>query len=210
MNDLPELPSPLVAAHVNVSFYQKVELDRRILGHPAFLDVSDSGFRALMNLVVMAWFEVPAGSHLMHQRGLAKAAGLGEDTGAWMRLEAECLAHWVLCSDQRIYFPPMIPAVMDAFERRSASTATSTHAKAKERLVSQLRDAGVILSDAQWREKIDHVMAEWIKRGGKGLRGVQRRDLLLRMASDLGLFPDEMPGPDLRLPADMRRIGRGG
>lgn len=208
MTDLPELPEPLVGMDVNVSFYQKIEIDRRLLGHPAFLDVSDSGFRALVNLVVAAWFEVPAGSLLMHQKGLTKAAGFGEDTVAWARLELECLEHWVLCRDQRIYFPPMIPAVMDAFERRASSTASSTNAKAKERLIAELRNAGVMLSATQWRDRIDDVLAEWVKRRGKGLRGVQRRDLLLRMASDLELFPKEMPGPDLRLPSDMVRIGR--
>jgi hypothetical protein len=122
-----KLPDPLVPQHVDISTYEWMPLYGDRLKESDHNSCTDSEFRASINLWWSAWKQVPAGSLPNDDKVLCKAADLGRDVRAWMKVKAVALRHFVLCSDGRLYHRVLGPLAIEAFKHKAVN---STRAQA--------------------------------------------------------------------------------
>lgn len=66
-----------------------------------------------------AYESIPAGSLPDDDDELAEAAGFGMDADAFIRVKAEIMAPWTLCSDGRWYHPTLVEVVIETWARTS-------------------------------------------------------------------------------------------
>lgn len=183
------LPAPLWSPDTDVSTFAVVEIPRRLFDGPLFAGLSDRAHRALVHLMAHAWHEVPAGTLPAHPATLAHAAGYGEDVAGWCAVEAETLQHWVLCADDRLYLPDWADTIEEASRRRRKASGATAHRQRRSVVRQLLREAGVRQVERLTVAVIDDVTATFYGRGGGGVRGQERRDLMLVVAVECGLAP---------------------
>lgn len=207
--DLPEPPDlpPALGEHCDMRRFAHVEIDPCMLYGEAFSGLSDAGFRALVLLVVAAWREVPAGSLPVAETTLAQYAGFGRDVVAWAKIRREVMERWTYCADGRLWFAPMMGAVEDAAGRLKTVRMQESDRKARGRMLARLREAGVVMPDAEVAQHLPDALAAWRARGGDRMRGQRRDELVIAIASALGLLP--RAGGDLgpQFGAGLRPIG---
>lgn len=102
----PTLPAPLVPSEVDLSDFQYMELDVRLLRDSKFAAETEAeAFRAGVLLWCAAWHQVPAASLPNNDIELSNLAGYGRVVKEWRKVRDQALALFVLCSDGRLYHP---------------------------------------------------------------------------------------------------------
>lgn len=113
------LPSPLLAAEVDLRDFQYMELDVRVLRDSRFAaQVSGDAFRAGVLLWCASWHQVPAGSLLDDDIELANLAGYGRFVKEWRKVRAEALHGFVRCSDGRLYHRAVCEKAASAWQSK--------------------------------------------------------------------------------------------
>ncbi|MEM7505560.1 MAG: hypothetical protein AAF415_02350 [Pseudomonadota bacterium] len=187
------LPAPPIA-DIDLRYFSTVEIDPAVMRSDAMLALSGDAFKAQTLLILAAWREFPAGSIPAGELELAHLAGVDHDGHAlWGRVRSEILPLWQLCNNDRLYFEPACDAIEAAHERLKTTRMTSTARKARSRMVAELRDIGVSVSDAELAKHIDVLIAGLRARAGDGgaLKGPHRRQVLIQLASEAGLLRQE-------------------
>lgn len=101
---MADLPDPLVPAEVDLSDFQYMELDVRLLRDSKFAaEVDAEAFRAGVLLWCAAWHQIPAASLPNNDLELAHLAGYGRVVKEWRKVREQALSLFVLCSDGRLY-----------------------------------------------------------------------------------------------------------
>lgn len=80
-----------------------------------------------------AYEQVPAGSIPDDDVDLAEWAGYGRDVAAWLKVKADVMAPWVLCSDGRWYHPTVCEMVLESWEKLSERRQKERVRKAEQR-----------------------------------------------------------------------------
>lgn len=197
-------PAPPWDADVNLTVFGTVDVPALMMTGPGFSALAGSDFKAAVYLLMRAWHEVPAGSLPNDSATLAVAAGFGDDRAAWELAAPRVLSGWTYCTDDRFYFLPWADTIRAAWDRRTKRKASKNDAMQRARLKAAMVEIGVPaerLGIAVMRQVCE--AAEL--RGIKDTRGQGRVDLLTRIASDLGLFPSDVPH-DARLDFTMRSV----
>lgn len=97
-------PAPLVPAEVDLTDFQYMELDVRLLRDSKFAAQPDAeAFRAGVLLWCAAWHQVPAASLPDNDLELSNLAGYGRIVKEWLKVREQALALFVRCSDGRLY-----------------------------------------------------------------------------------------------------------
>lgn len=84
-----------------------------------------------------AYQQIPAGSLPDDDIDLADWAGFGRDVQSWLKVKAEVMAPWVICTDGRWYHPTLCEVVMDAWERLGEARRKAREKKAAQRLAAR-------------------------------------------------------------------------
>ena len=203
-DDADRLPPPPWSSEVDLGVFQAVEIPRRLVTSELFADLEPPAWRAQMRLIFTAWHERPAGSLPGNQRVLADAAGLGGDLAAWSQVE-HVLELWRYCSDNRFYCTALEDVILAAWGRRSARRGQDAKRQALRRFRAALGEAGVAQVERLGADRVGRALQAFLDRGGDQMRGDARRELVVRIASDLGLLPgEEMRSAGV---ADLRMFG---
>jgi uncharacterized protein YdaU (DUF1376 family) len=137
MDDMTELPEPLVPADVDLRGmpFMPLYIDR-LQKSKAWLLCKRRPELAffLMNLWMRSWQEVPAASLEDDEDVLADAAMVDHKT--WSKVRADALRGWVKCSDGRLYHPVVAELAVEAWGQRQAyreRTAKARQARQQRR-----------------------------------------------------------------------------
>lgn len=123
--------APLVPAEVDLSDFQYMELDVRLLRDSKFAaEVEPEAFRAGVLLWCAAWHQIPAGSLPDNDVELSNLAGFGRVVKEWKKVREQALSLFVACSDGRLYHPIIAAKAVSAWE----SKLRHQHGKLLERL----------------------------------------------------------------------------
>lgn len=123
--------APLVPAEVDLSDFQYMELDVRLLRDSKFAaEVDPEAFRAGVLLWCASWHQVPAGSLPNNDVELSSLAGFGRVVKEWKKFRDEALSSFVLCSDGRLYHPTIAEKALSAW----ASRLRHNHGRLLERM----------------------------------------------------------------------------
>lgn len=125
------LPAPLVPSEVDLSDFQYMELDVRLLRDSKFAAETDAeAFRAGVLLWCAAWHQVPAASLPNNDVELSNLAGYGRVVKEWRKVREQALALFVLCSDGRLYHRVIADKAVTAWQAK----LRHQHGKLLERL----------------------------------------------------------------------------
>ena len=125
------LPAPLVSAEVDLTDFQYMELDVRLLRDSKFAaEVDAEAFRAGVLLWCAAWHQVPAASLPDNDLELSQLAGYGRVVKEWKKVREQALSLFVLCSDGRLYHRVIAEKAVAAWQ----SKLRHQHGKLLERL----------------------------------------------------------------------------
>lgn len=119
------LPAPLTPPSCNLSDFQYMELDVRLLRDSRFASTPNAeAFRAGVLLWCAAWHQVPAASLPDDDAELASLAGYGRmsfSVREWKKVRDEALAGFVKCSDGRLYHPVVAEKALIAWAKKQAT-----------------------------------------------------------------------------------------
>lgn len=134
---IEHLPPPLVHSEIDLRPIEYMPLfGHRLFGSDFDAEATDTEFRAGMRLWWAAFQSKPAGSLPNNDAALCQAAGFGRDLKAWARIRERALHGFVLCSDNRLYHPVLVDAVMGAWRKRKVAR------ERKQRQREQLEQRG--------------------------------------------------------------------
>ncbi|MBT2333602.1 hypothetical protein J7E49_06755 [Variovorax paradoxus] len=118
MNDRP---LPLTPADCNLQDFEHMQLYVRRLRDSRFAShTSGDGFRAGLLLWSASWHQLPAASVPNDDIELAQLTGYGRVAGEFIKVRAEALYGFVLCSDGRWYHPIVAKTALGAWEQKLA------------------------------------------------------------------------------------------
>ncbi len=113
------LPAPLVPPEVDLSGYEFMPLfGDRLRASDTNGRATDAEFRAAVHLWWSAWKQIPAASLPNDDVILCKLADLGREIKAWRKVKAVAMAHFILCSDGRLYHPFLAGEALKAWNAR--------------------------------------------------------------------------------------------
>ena len=125
------LPAPLVPAEVDLTDFQYMELDVRLLRDSKFAaEVEAEAFRAGVLLWCAAWHQVPAASLPDNDLELSQLAGYGRVVKEWRKVREQALSLFVRCSDGRLYHRVIAEKAVAAWQAK----LHHQHGKLLERL----------------------------------------------------------------------------
>jgi hypothetical protein len=111
--------APLVPAEVDLTDFQYMELDVRLLRDSKFAaEVEPEAFRAGVLLWCASWHQIPAGSLPDNDVELSNLAGFGRVVKEWKKVRAQALSLFVACSDGRLYHPVIAAKAVAAWESK--------------------------------------------------------------------------------------------
>jgi uncharacterized protein YdaU (DUF1376 family) len=192
-------PEPLVPAGVDLRDFGFMPLDVRTLLSSSLWIKAKKDPRvahAAVSLWCESWHQVPAASLPDDDKVLADLARCDEKE--WKRIRERALAHFVKCSDGRLYHETVARKALEAWEsktsqRRRTEAATAARAKSRQRDVQrneqrdvQRNDDRDVVRDAQ-RESERHVHQE---RGREKGQGQGQGDIALASDSARGSTPE--------------------
>jgi hypothetical protein len=175
------LPSPLVAAEVDLRDFKTMPLDVQTLRDSRFAaEVSPLAFRAGVLLWCAAWHQVPSGSLPDNDAELAKLAGYGFMVKEWRKVKTEAMTKFVLCSDGRWYH--------EEVAERAATAWRSRLEHFYERARERLRKANKARTDKGLQPLPDLAFDQWNERRLSG-------NVPMEKAEAFHVFPAEVPPP---------------
>lgn len=127
-----QLPDPPIASDADLSGFDFMPLHGdRLRASDTNIRATDAEFRAAINLWWAAWKQVPAASLPDDDVILCKLADLGRDLKSWRKVKAVAMAHFVKCSDGRLYHPFLAAEASKAWELRLKARAKAAAGNAK-------------------------------------------------------------------------------
>lgn len=117
---------PPVSADTDLRHFPKMPIFVQRLLDSKFNSISnDAEWRAGVTLWMKSWFQLPAGSLPNDDAELVKLSGYGENIEGWIRVKAQALHGWFICTDGRLYHKVVAEVVNDAikFSKKQSDTA---------------------------------------------------------------------------------------
>lgn len=148
-------PEPPLEAEVSLGGFDRIDMPIDWMGEDWALEMDDAALGALWRLVGASLRQSPAGS-LPGPRErvmLLVSAARPEALDAALRL-------WPLHSDERRYWPRLVPLIEEAWSRKRGRRGKDADRKRRERLRAQLIRAGCTPTGAANRDVQDAVLAE--------------------------------------------------
>lgn len=119
-----------------------------------FASLADAeAFRSGFMLWCASWHQLPAGSLPNDDRVLAKLAGFGRVVDEWLKIKAEAMHGWVMCSDGRWYHPVICEKANEAWEgkqQHAYAKFADRMRKKNKALASDGKPMGIIPTMEQW------------------------------------------------------------
>ena len=119
-----------------------------------FASLADAeAFRSGFMLWCASWHQLPAGSLPNDDRVLAKLAGFGRVVDEWLKIKAEAMHGWVMCSDGRWYHPVICEKANEAWEgkqQHAYAKFADRMRKKNKALESDGKPMGIIPTFDQW------------------------------------------------------------
>ena len=112
-------PEPLTPPDCDLRGMQHMPLlGERLFTSDFDAHCNDAEWRAGVTLWWRAWQQVPAGSLPNDDGALAGLAGYRRDPRGWLKVKANALRGFVLCSDGRLYHPVICDLAIKAWTKR--------------------------------------------------------------------------------------------
>lgn len=113
------MSEPLTPADCEIQGFDWMPIfGTKLFGSTFYAKASDAGFRAAMRLWWSAWQQRPAASLPNDDAALALLADYGRDIKGFLKVKAEALHGFVLCSDGRLYHPLLAQEALAAWDKR--------------------------------------------------------------------------------------------